>query len=155
MAIPESIHKAVGLWHGKSKLNLPWLPPEKRVTESASRLHIETDNHVRLATITYDWHYDGKREEGTLILCGSAKSKKMEMGWSDSWHQNSGVLHLKGQESESGAVKARGEYTVDGKEFWGWTIELAATADKLTLCMENVTPKGEAEWAVEATYTRA
>jgi hypothetical protein len=155
MAVPDSIHKAAGLWQGKSKLNQPWLPAGKQVTESSSRLHIETDNLGKFATLTYDWHYEGKREEGTLILSGSVKSKRMEMGWVDSWHQSSGVLYLKGQEGEDGAVKARGEYSVDGKEFWGWTIELHATSDELTLRMENVPPKGEAMWAVEAVYTRA
>lgn len=153
MSVPKSIHMAKGLWRGKSKLNLPWLPPEKRVTESSSSLHIDTDSQDKFATITYDWRYEGKKEEGTIILSGNVKSKLVQMGWVDSWHQNEAVLHLKGKDSETGSVKAKGEWSA-GAEVWGWTIELLAVGDKLTIKMENVTPAGEATWAVEGVYSR-
>ncbi len=151
MAIPKSILDAKGLWHGKSLLNLSWLPPDKRVTESASRFHVDTDANHAFATITYDWHHEGKRHEGTILICKANKSKVVEMGWVDSWHQNGGVLHLVGEESESGVVKAKGTYEAE-KQTWGWTIAFERTSDQLVMTMENVTPKGEAEWAVKATY---
>lgn len=151
MAVPESIHKAVGLWRGKSRLHLPFLPPEKQVTESDSVLHIETDAAVKFATITYDWRYEGTREEGTILL--AAHERSVQLGWVDSWHQNEAVMHLKGEESGTGSMKVRGEFGAGG-EVWGWTIELVPTADRLTLRMENVSPAGEAVWAVDAVYTR-
>ncbi|MBI1756620.1 MAG: hypothetical protein HY248_03795 [Fimbriimonas ginsengisoli] len=153
MAVPKSIHAAKGLWRGKSKLNQSWLPPGKRVSESNSSLHIDTDSLDTFATITYDWHYEGKREEGTIILAKQGKSNAVEIGWVDSWHEHDGVLHLKGEDSGTGSVKARGLWSA-GKEVWGWTIELLATADSLTVKMENVPPAGEPIWAVEGVYSR-
>jgi hypothetical protein len=153
MAVPKSIYAAKGLWRGKSKLNLPFLPPDKRVSESNSSLHIDTDSHDAFATITYDWNYERKRQEGTLILCKDPKSNAVQFGWVDSWHQNSAVMHLTGEDSDPGLVKAKGTYG-GGKEIWGWTIEFQPTEDQLTLKMENVTPAGEAIWAVQAVYSR-
>lgn len=153
MAVTKAIHLAKGLWHGKSKLNQSWLAPDKRVTESSSSLHVDIDARDTFATITYDWEYEGKREEGTLILAKHRKSDAVEMAWVDSWHQHDGVLYLKGEASESGSVRARGEYGA-GKEVWGWTIELIATADSLTVKMDNCPPTGDPIWAVEGVYTR-
>lgn len=153
MAVPKSILMAKGSWRGKSKLNLPWLPRDKRVTESNSSLHIDTDSQEKIVTITYDWQYDGKREEGTLILTKARKSSAIEMGWVDSWHESDAVLHLMGEESATGSIKARGEYGA-GKEIWGWSIELLPTETSLTIKMDNIPPTGEAMWAVEAVYSR-
>jgi hypothetical protein len=153
MAVPKPIHDAKGLWRGKSSLNLPWLPPDKQVSESDSSLHVDTDGLNTYATITYTWHHDGMRQEGTIILCGSSETKSVELGWSDSWHQNSGVMHLAGQESADGLVKAKGTYG-PAKELWGWTIAFHLDGAQLTMNMENVTPAGEAVWAVKATYKR-
>ncbi|RYG69893.1 DUF1579 domain-containing protein [bacterium] len=158
MAVPKRLHEAVGQWNGKSQLHLPFLPPEKRVTESASRLHIETGAHDAFATITYTWETEGERQEGTMLVCmapesETGKTKAVQIGWVDSWHQNSAVMHLVGHESETGAVKAKGAFTAGG-ETWGWTIAFDLTGDELALTMENLTPSGEAEWAVRATYRR-
>jgi len=154
MAVPKSIREAKGLWQGKSQLNLPFLPPEKRVSESNSRFHIETDDQNSYATITYDWHYEGKRQEGTIIVCMAEKSRAVQFGWVDSWHQSTAVMHLTGKESDSGSVKVKGTYPA-GKETWGWTIEFIHEGDGISMNMENVTPSGEAIWAVKATYKRA
>lgn len=153
MAVPKSIQSAVGQWKGKSKLNLPYLPPEKRVTESDSSLHIETDAKGTYATITYDWHHDGKRQEGTIIVVRKVKSNPVEMAWVDSWHQSEGILYLKGQDSDSGSVKTKGDWAA-GEETWGWTIEFLSTKDRLTLKMEVLQPNGDATWAVEGIYTK-
>jgi len=153
MAVPKSIHVAKGLWRGKSQLNLPFLPPEKRVSESDSSLHIDTDQHDSYATVTYNWQYEGKRQEGTILLCESAKSKSVQLAWVDSWHQNTAVMHLTGEESETGLVKTKGTYPA-GKETWGWTIEFQIAGEQLTMKMDNVTPSGEAVWAVKASYKR-
>ncbi len=153
MAVPKGIHDGKGLWKGKSQLNLPWLPPEKRVSESMSQLHIDTDTHNSFATITYNWEYEGKRQEGTMLVSMASKSKAVEIGWVDSWHQSSAVLHLVGTEAESGSVKTKGSYTV-GKETGGWTIGFDFVGDELRLTMENITSRGDAEWAVRGFYKR-
>ncbi len=153
-AIPKLILDANGSWFGSSKLNQLWLPPEKRIAESASFLHVDNDEHRTFSTITYTWHFEGKRHEGTLLICMAGKSKVVQIGWSDSWHQNTAVMHLVGPESPDGSFKTKGTYAA-GKEVWGWTIEFKTTPDQLTMKMENLTPQGEAEWAVEAVYKRS
>ena len=153
MAVPKKIQEAKGLWKGKSQLNLPWLAPEKRVTESVSQLHIDCDSHNSFATITYTWSYEGKKQEGTMLISMAAKTKAVEIGWVDSWHESSAVLHLAGTESDSGSIKTKGSYSA-GKETWGWTIALDHTADQLTLTMENVPPTGDPQWAVKAIYKK-
>jgi hypothetical protein len=154
MAVPKSIVDSKGSWRGKSQLNLPWLPPEKRVTESNSSLHIDTDGSGSFATITYTWAHEGKRQEGTILVCGAHKSDAIEFGWVDSWHQNSSVLHLVGSSPEGGSTKAKGTYSGDGQT-WGWTIELVASDGKLAMNMENIPPTGDPMWAVHANYERA
>ncbi len=153
MAVPKSIHAAKGLWQGKSLLNLPFLPPGKQVSESQSSLHIDTDKHDSFATITYTWQYEGQVQEGTILLCQSDKRKHLELGWVDSWHQSTSVMHLEGEETETALVKAKGSYS-GGNETWGWTIAFVHDGDQLTMTMENVMPSGEAVWAVKATYKK-
>lgn len=152
MSVPTFMKAAQGKWKGTSKLNLPWLPAEKQVTSSESHLHIESDPQDKYATLHYSWAYEGKREEGTLILAGDAKENRFEIGWSDSWHQSTGVLHLTGTSTDS-SVKCRGSYTAEG-ETWGWTIELSTRGEEFHLKMENVMPGDNAVWAVLAVYTR-
>ena len=147
MAVPKSLHDARGLWQGESRLDQSWLPPEKRVSESPSELHLKAN--AAYATITYTWIYEGEPQEGTMILAGDEKT--VEIGWCDTWHQGSGVMHLAGTAGE--AIKTKGTYDA-GEETWGWTIALSFIGEELRLTMENVTPKGEAEWAVRAMYRR-
>ena len=154
MAVPKQIHQAKGLWRGKSQLNFPILPPEKRVTESESSLHIDTDAHESFATITYNWEYEGKRQEGTILVCMGNKSKVVDFAWVDSWHQNSSIMNLVGDEATNGTIKAKGSY-VAGKETWGWTIQIQLTDNTLALNMDNLDPTGAAEWAVKGVYQRA
>jgi hypothetical protein len=154
MAVPKLIQASKGLWRGKSQLNLPWLPPEKRVTESDSRLHIETDERNLFATITYDWRYDERRQEGTILACQSIDNASVEFAWVDSWHQSSSIMSLKGTEAEDGPIKVKGSFTADS-EVWGWTISFLREGEHLALNMENITPKGDVTWAVKALYSKA
>lgn len=154
MSVPKPIFDAKGSWKGKSKLNLPWLAPDKRVSECDSDLHVDCDRQGTYATIVYEWSYEGKRQEGTLILAGSKTTNTIEIGWADSWHQNSGVLHLSGHVTDDAKIKTKGTYNAEGQE-WGWTIAVEVTASTLSLKMENVTPAGEATWAVDGEYHRA
>ena len=153
MAAPKFAHDSTGSWTGKSKLNLPWLPKDKQVSESDSNLHVDLDEQKKFATVTYTWHHEGQRHEGTMIICGSSKSKEYEIAWVDSWHQNSNIMTLKGKEDDKGNLKTKGEYTAEGQT-WGWTIAFEHSKDKLVMKMENVMPGDKAEWAVEAVYHR-
>lgn len=153
MAVPKSIHDAKGLWKGISRLNLPYLPEDQRVSESPSELHVDLDKHDAYATIAYTWAHDGKPQEGTMILAMDGGTKAVEIGWVDSWHQSAAVMHLKGKEEDGGAVRTKGDWAA-GDETWGWSVDLDVNDGTLTLSMDVFTPKGEREWAVKATYKR-
>ena len=154
MAIPKTLQNWAGSWAGKSKLNLPWLDEDKRISTSTSKLHVDTDDNHAFATLTYTWEHEGKKQEGTLLVAGHSKSPEIEVAWVDSWHQNTGILHCTGTVGEGDHIKVRGSYKA-GTEVWGWTIALKPEGEHIRLVMENVTPAGEAEWAVDALYTRS
>lgn len=152
MAVPKHILDSKGSWKGESKLHRVWLPKDKQVQTSASFLHIDADRENKFAKIDYIWYYEGARHEGHMLVCGSNKAGTFEIAWSDSWHQNSGILYLKGK-LEGNSIKTKGDWQAEG-ETWGWTIELVTKDNEFLVKMENITPQGEATWAVEGTYHR-
>ncbi|HLO98003.1 MAG TPA: hypothetical protein VK171_05360 [Fimbriimonas sp.] len=152
MAIPKFLLDSKGSWKGETQLHLEWLPEDKRVQTSSTFLHVETDRDHKYAKIDYIWYYEGTRQEGTMIVCGSNKTGAYEIAWSDSWHQNTAVLHCVG-EVKGNSVKGKGSYKA-GDQVWGWTIELLTTEKGFGVKMENVTPDGKATWAVNSTYAR-
>jgi hypothetical protein len=62
-------------------------------------------------------------------------------------------LLCSGEIGEADKMKTKGTYPA-GTEVWGWTISLEATTDAFKIEMENVTPQGEATWAVRGEYQR-
>ncbi len=154
MALPKGAHDFAGKWTGRSKLHLSWLESDLRVQESDSSLSLELNKQGAYLVLSYDWTYEGEVKEGVLIIAGESEGSGVQMAWVDSWHQSGGVLHLEGSTSEEGVVKAKGSYSA-GEETWGWTIALWLEGDQLSLKMENVTPGGDAEWAVMGVYSRA
>ena len=153
MSLTDSIIRAVGSWHGKSKLHQSWLEGDNKIQESDSECHIDISEKDAYALITYRWKYNDKPEEGTILLLGAKKGDKQTGSWLDSWHQNSAIMNLNGYQ-EKGIIKLSGKYSVTDHPDWGWRIELHPKEDNLTLKMFNITPNGEEEWAVEATYER-
>ncbi|HLK13310.1 MAG TPA: DUF1579 family protein [Fimbriimonadaceae bacterium] len=153
MSVPDFIVAAKGTWKGKSKLHQVWLPPERQVTESDSTLFIDPDPSNTFATVLCDWADEGEPQHGRFLLCGDAKTKAVEIGWVDTWHMSGGVMHLAGAQTGDTELKTRGSYGA-GDEVWGWTVDFALEGEKLTLKMDNVTPDGDADWAVDAVYER-
>ena len=153
MAVPKFIHTAKGSWQGTSRLHLSFLPPEERITESNSSLKIETDERENFVTLTYYWYHEGQRQQGTILLCGSSENKNLQMSWVDSWHQNFAIMNLEGSDTAAQYIQAKGNYS-GGDEIWGWSIRLELQGDNLILSMDNHSPNGESEWAVQASYIR-
>lgn len=153
MAAPELTKELAGNWAGKSKLHMSWLPPEQRVQESDSKLSLKINDQGAFASLTYDWSFEGDRQEGTILFAAENEGTGVQLAWVDSWHQSGGIMHLTGNIESSGDLKAAGSYS-GGDELWGWTISFTSQDGQLKLTMENVTPAGEAEWAVEGIYSR-
>jgi len=151
MATPKLLLDAVGTWSGSSELHLSWLPEGERVLKSNSTLRVETDRHNAFAQLTYTWTHDAEEQDGT-ILVASDESGIASAGWSDSWHQSSAVMALKGEARAT--VNLNGHYSVEGHPDWGWRIQLSMSGSSLVLEMFNISPEGEEEWAVRGTYQR-
>jgi hypothetical protein len=54
-----------GKWHGTNQL---WLSPEEPVHESESIAEISTITQGQFMEIQYSWTYEGKAQEGRIIL---------------------------------------------------------------------------------------
>ena len=153
MSIPDSWKDHLGSWKGTYKLHRSWLEGDKKVVECKSSLHLDSDPRRAYATLVYTWEVDGDQHESTMLLCYSKKAKRMEIGWSDSWHQNTGVFFATGPEADDGSFLCKGSYKA-GDQTWGWTISIAFAKDRLIVKMDNVEPGGKADWAVDSAYKR-
>ena len=155
MPIPKTILNALGSWKGTSTLNLTHLPEAERIRKSESTLNIKQEPHGQYARLSYVWEEDGP-QYGDMIICGNEGEAEVTVGWSDSWHQNTSVMHLAGGIQEDGSVSVLGSYGSPQWGDWGWRIVFEnATPDRFLLKMFNISPEGEEEWAVLGEYERA
>ena len=152
MAVPKPLKNSAGSFVGKSTLHMPWMPEGQRQETSESKLHMEFDREAAFATITYTWSYQGKEKEGLILIAGNEDGSDVTMGWSDSWHQSGGVLHLHGSVKDE-SVNCKGSYSVPGHPDWGWRIEFKPGKNSLAMKMFNISPEGEEGIAVDAEYT--
>ncbi|MBS1726877.1 MAG: DUF1579 family protein [Armatimonadetes bacterium] len=153
MSLPSFVQPLVGMWNGSSRLNLPWPPENPRLLSCDSTLEMTLGTSEAYAKIDYSWTYEGDAQSGFILLTCDTEKGTASMGWSDSWHQNSNVLHLTGAISDA-KVTCLGHYTWEDSEPFGWEIELALKDGNLVLRMVNIEPSGQREWAVEAIYRR-
>jgi hypothetical protein len=143
------------MWSGSSKLHLSWLPEDQKVQESESELTISVEPRASYAIVSYTWIYEGETQHGTMLVAGDIEAGTGSIGWSDSWHQSSGVMHLDGTFSET-SIACLGTYGGEGDEAYGWRVTLEMNGDdQFVVKMTNIEPNGNEEWAVEAVYSRA
>lgn len=149
MATPKLFLDAVGTWAGESQLHLSWLREGERVVKSPSSLRVQSDPNNAFATVTYTWTHDGEEQFGSLLIAAD-EAAVATGGWTDSWHQSSGVMALKGEAKAT--VNLNGHYSVAGHGDWGWRIQISRNGSDLVFEMFNISPEGEEEWAVKAVY---
>jgi hypothetical protein len=147
MPAPQVLIDSVGDWVGTSTLHCDWPPGNVVIAPGPSRIRVELIN-AEIALVTYDWEYEGKTERGVLIA--AQREDKTTFGWSDSWHQNSEVMHLVGANAD-----CKGSYQVGDYPEWFWRIAFSREGDTFKMEMFNISPEGEEDWAVRAEYTRA
>lgn len=151
MATPKLLIDAIGSWTGESELHLSWLPEGERVLKSASTLQVASDPNHAYAEVRYDWSHDGEMQYGRMLVAAD-EAGVATCGWSDSWHQSSAVMSLKGEAKAT--VNLSGHYSVEGHPDWGWRIQFRMEGSALLFEMFNVSPEGEEEWAVRGRYQR-
>ncbi len=142
----------LGNWSGESLL---WMSADAAPLASPSRLSVTLVAMGRFLSLGYTWVYEGKPQEGLLIVGDHNQQSLATAGWVDSWHQSGKVMHCVGSvEGEGFAVT--GGYAAPPGPDWGWRLSVTASSvEELVLEMHNVPPGGEPELAVRGRYRRS
>ena len=152
MAVHEKLAALSGEWKGKNRLNMSWEPDP--IKESASTASVSTRAGQTCLEIAYTWEFEGKPQEGFIVIAGDTGSDKANAVWTDSWHSANVLMNCSGSISGGGGANLNGFYKVEGHPDWGWRTEIIPGGDKFKYLMFNVTPEGHEEWAVEMEFTR-
>lgn len=153
MAVNEKLKALAGNWKGTNRLNFGE-DSGTPVIESPSTAEVLERAGGQALEITYTWEYDGKPQEGFLLIDGDAGSETVKAVFTDSFHLANDLMQCDGAATPDGGINVKGFYTVPGHPEWGWRTEIIAGADSFKYIMYNVTPEGEEEWAVETIFTR-
>lgn len=152
MAVIEVFRGLRGEWRATNRL---WLSPGDPVRESTSLAAVRLVGGEQFAEIEYSWAFDGKPQEGRLILGQDPRSHAVKAVWFDSWHMRNDFMTGQGGADPTGVIVVLGTYAAPPDPDWGWEILLEPDRhDAFRLSMYNIPPGGEKELAVEAAYTR-
>ncbi len=143
---------AAGHWTGTNRL---WLSPPDPADESASALTVTALLNDTFVRLDQTWAFQGKPRAGSLLIGHDPKTGAATLHWIDTFHMGRGALASVGVVNADGTVDVRGSYAAPTGPAWGWRTTVAAAApDRLEIVMFNVTPLGEEQMAVRATYSR-
>ena len=153
MSVNEKLAALTGQWRGKNRLNMSWEPDP--IKESESTAIVSTRAGTTCLEIAYTWMFEGKPQEGFIVISEDTKSEKANAVWTDSWHSANVLMHCGGTVSSGGSANLKGFYNVEGHPDWGWRTEIIPNGDKFRYLMFNVSPEGHEEWAVEMEFMKA
>lgn len=145
--------KLVGTWTGTMTLHTAWLPVKEH--PSNSTLTVTPIAMGTFLSLAYDWHYEGKRKEGFMIVGNPNDDEAVTMAWVDSWHQSAKVMHLAGTMGDDGVAKVHGTFPAPPDPDWGWRIEVSLVNGAPRVAMFVITPDGKEGPAVDSVYARA
>ena len=154
MAVPEKLAASAGSWSGTNRLHDPHSgAPE----DSPSTMVLTPILKNKFLRLDYTWAYQGDPQEGSLWVGGDPKTGEVIAHWIDTWHMSDGVLVCRGGPAhEDGSISVRGSYAAPPGPDWGWRIDIQPGDGRtLRVVMFNITPEGQEDMAVEASYTRA
>lgn len=142
----------VGQWSGMNRL---WVFPGDPVRESETNASIVFAARGTLALITYTWAYEGKAQEGVLMMRTDPNPEDVQVMWVDSWHTSNKFMQFHSQEDKEGLVAVHGTYAAPPGPDWGWRIVLKSdNTNEFHIVMYNITPDGQEALAVDARYKR-
>jgi hypothetical protein len=152
MSVPPSLANLVGEWSGN---NLLWLSPLEPARESSTSMIVALAAQGQFLTLHYTWAYEGKAQDGLLLVGSESQGNVAHAAWVDSWHMQDKFMLCQGTVGEDGSIILKGAYAAPPGPDWGWQINLAKQpGDQFQLEMYNITPKGASQLAVEAMYSR-
>jgi hypothetical protein len=152
MAIEQRFLDLAGEWRGTNRLHLPWMPAP--LLESPSQATIRPLAGGQCLELVYTWTYEGKPQEGVLLINGDPASSAVRAVWTDSWHSANVLMICEGSVSEAGSISVKGTYAVPDHPDWGWRTELFVEGADLNYVMYNISPEGKEELAVETRFSR-
>jgi hypothetical protein len=147
----EDLAVCAGSWRGSNVLEDPH---SGRPEESAATATVTPLLGGRFARIDYTWGYQGKPQEGSLLLGPDEETGVVRGYWFDSWHQSGKIMLFEGPKPSGEPLSLRGSYPAPPGPDWGWRIELSPSGSRLVMRMFNVTPDGQEQRAVEAAFSR-
>jgi len=152
MSVNDDLAKYVGTWTGTNNLYLSWLPDPLR--QSQSTLNVSLKANGQFVAFEYTWSYEGKPQEGIILLGCDTRSDAVQTVWTDSFHSSHTFMLSDGKVAENGDISVKGFYKVEGHPDWGWRTDMIPRDEKLRIVMYNVSPEGVEELAVETDFIR-
>lgn len=146
----DKLKTCAGRWQGTNVLQDPHTNAPEESRGEAVVSSIVGGKFIRL---DYTWAYQGKAQEGSMLLGYQAKANLVTAHWIDSWHMGDAVLTCQGKAEDT--LSVLGSWSAGSGPDWGWRITLFPSQDELRMMMWNITPEGEETLAVEAHYARA
>lgn len=153
MSTEQKLSDLVGEWKGTNRLHVPWMPVP--LLESDSTATVRTKMNGQFLSIEYTWLYEGRTQEGMLVLGCDPKSEAVQAVWTDSWHSKDVLMLCNGSRDAAGRISIMGHYAVPENPDWGWRTEIVPGNDSFRYVMYNVTPEGSEQLAVETDFERA
>lgn len=142
-----------GEWHGINRL---YVDPKGRPDESDSRLCITPLLGKSFLRIDQTWSYQGKPQEGSMLVGFDIDAQKVSLHWIDTFHMGRKVMTCSGAAGQDQSIDVLGSYAAPPGPDWGWRITITASGKhKLEIRMFNIEPDRSEMLAVEASYTRA
>nr|WP_303652697.1 DUF1579 family protein [Paludisphaera mucosa] len=148
----ESLAGDAGEWSGTNTLQDPNTGKPEESPSTAGLTPVLGGRFVRL---DYTWAYQGKPQEGSLLIGFDPESAEASGRWVDTWHMGRKVLDCHGTASADGAVVLRGSFAAPPGPDWGWRIEVASGGDGLRIKHVVIDPDGKEDPAAEGVYPRS
>ena len=148
----DKLIACAGNWRGSNRLQDPLTNAPEDSPATASVTALLDGRFVRL---DYTWGYQGKSQEGSLLIGYEPKTGMASAYWIDTWHMGRQVMAAEGSISQSGEISVLGSFAVPPGPDWGWrTVITPDDGQELQITMFNISPEGLEELAVEASYSR-
>lgn len=152
MSISDKLSGLVGTWKCTNRLNFG---QENPIIESKCSASVMTRAAGQCLEIAYEWEFEGKPQEGVILLDGIKGTSEMAAVWTDSFHYANTLMMCRGACDENGFVSVTGSYPAPEGPDWHWRTEITPGDGTFKYMMINITPDGEEQWAVEMAFIRA
>jgi hypothetical protein len=148
----DGLAACVGNWCGSNTLQDP---NSGRPEESPSTLAVTPVLGGRFVRLDYTWFYQGKPQEGSLLVGFEPRSGAVSGHWIDTWHMGRKAMACVGGPPAAGMISITGSYAAPTGPDWCWRIVVTSDGDTLRVTHTNIAPDGKEEPAAQGVYSRS